>query len=60
VRRRAILVLSEGERPHPRRSDRRRVHFEDAADNGAVGEHVEIVVVPLAGRARGGRAFEDE
>jgi hypothetical protein len=26
----------------------RGVHLEDAADNFAVGEHVEIVVVPLA------------
>jgi hypothetical protein len=30
VRRRAILMLPKGERPHPRRSDRRRVYLEDA------------------------------
>jgi hypothetical protein len=24
----------------------------DTADNGAVGEHIEVVIVPLAGRAR--------
>jgi hypothetical protein len=30
VCRRAVLVVPEGERPHPRRSDRRRVHLKDA------------------------------
>jgi hypothetical protein len=29
------------------------VNLEDAADDSAVGEHVEIVVVPIAGSATG-------
>ena len=49
VRRRAILVMPESERPHPRRSDRRCVHLQDAPDNGAVGEQAEVVFVSLAG-----------
>jgi len=36
------------------------VGLEDAADNLAVAEHVEIILIPLAGRARGGCAFEDQ
>ena len=32
----------------------------DAADDNAIGKHVEVVVVPLAGRARSCGAFEDE
>jgi hypothetical protein len=28
--------------------ERRRVHLQDAADNNAIGEHVEIVIVPFA------------
>jgi hypothetical protein len=52
VRRGAVLVVAEGERPHPRRSYRRRSGLEDATDDSVVGEDVEIVVVPLAGRAR--------
>src|SRR5215471_21714746 len=36
------------------------VSLEDAADNGAIGEHVEIVLVPLAGRARGRGALENQ
>jgi len=31
-----------------------------AADNSAIGEHLEIVVIPLAGRPRGRGAFEDQ
>ena len=53
-------MVPERERPHPRCSDRRGVGLEDAADNFAVGEHVEIVIIPFAGRARGRCAFEDE
>ena len=49
VRRRAILVLPEGERPHPRRADRRGVGLEDATDNLAVRKDVEIIVAPLPG-----------
>ena len=38
---RAILVLPEEQRPHPRRSHWRSVNLEDAADNGAtIGKHV--------------------
>jgi hypothetical protein len=50
VRGHAVLLMSE--RPHPRRSYGRRVYLEDAANNRAVGEHVEVVIVPLAGQAR--------
>src|SRR5215813_2063799 len=52
VRRCAVLVVAKGQRPHPRRTHRRGVNLKDAADNSAVGEHVEIVVVPFAGWAR--------
>jgi hypothetical protein len=34
--------------------------LEDAANDDAIGEHVIVVVVPLAGGARGGRALEDQ
>ena len=47
--RRAIPVIAEGQGPHPRASYGRGVYLEDAADNFAVGEHVEIVVTPLTG-----------
>jgi hypothetical protein len=59
VRRRAIFVVPEGERPHPRRSDRRGDGVEDAADHNAVGEHVEVVVVPLTGWSARRSALED-
>jgi hypothetical protein len=36
-------MVAEGERPQPWRSRRRRVHFYNAANHGAIGEHVEIV-----------------
>jgi putative tryptophan/tyrosine transport system substrate-binding protein len=35
-------------RPHPRRSYWRRVHLQHAANYNAIGEHVEIVIVPFA------------
>src|SRR5262245_24493915 len=60
VHRRAILMLPEGERPHPRRTNRRGCRFHDAADDNAVGEYVVIVIALLAGRARGRRAFEQK
>src|SRR5262245_10514793 len=60
MRRRAIFVMAEGEHPHPGRANRRCVRLENPSDDGTIGEHVVIVVVPLAGRARGGRAFEDQ
>jgi hypothetical protein len=52
VRWRVIFVVSEVQRPHPRRSYWRCIGLEDAANNFAVGEHVEIVVIPFAGGAR--------
>jgi predicted RNase H-like nuclease len=45
VRRRAVFVVPERERPHPRRSYWRSVNLEDAADDNAIGKHVEIVIV---------------
>jgi hypothetical protein len=41
------------------RPDRRGCGLYDATDHAAVGEHVEVVVVPLARRARSGAAFEE-
>jgi hypothetical protein len=52
VCRRTILVVLQEERPHPRRSDGCSIREEDAADDNAIGEHVEIVVIPVAGRTR--------
>src|SRR5262249_24907346 len=57
---RAVLMMSKGQRPHPRRPCRGRVYLQDAADDGAIGKHVEVVVVPLTGWARGRGAFEDQ
>jgi len=51
VRRRAILMMPKGERPHPRHAHRRRISLEDATDDSAVGQHIVIVVVPIAGWA---------
>jgi hypothetical protein len=57
---RAVLMLSEGQCPHPGASYWRRIGLEDAADNGAVGEHVVVIVIPRAGRARSRRALKDQ
>ena len=57
---RAMFVLFEGQSPHPRRSYRRGVGLEYAADYFAVGPHVEIIITPLAGRAGGRGALQDE
>jgi hypothetical protein len=59
VRWRAARMVREYQRPHPRRSYGRGVGLEDAADNSTVGKHVEIVLIPFAGRARRRRAFKD-
>jgi len=59
VRRRAILMMPKGERPHPRHSHRHSGRLHDPADDDAIGEHVEVVVVPFAGWARSHGAFED-
>jgi hypothetical protein len=53
------IATCVGVRP-VRRSYRGGIGPEDAAHNGAVGEHVEIVVIPLAGGARGRRAFDKQ
>jgi hypothetical protein len=44
-------MVREGQRPHPTRADRRGVGLEDAADNSADRQHIEIVVIPVAGWA---------
>src|SRR5438045_512073 len=59
VRWRAALMVWEYQRPHPGRSYGRGVSLEDTADNFAIGEHVIVVIVPLAGRARDRCALED-
>jgi hypothetical protein len=60
MRRRAILVVPEGQCPHPRRTDRRRSSFHDAANNNAVGKHVVVVVIAFAGRATCRRSLENQ
>jgi hypothetical protein len=61
VGRTAIFVVPKGYRPHPRRhSYGRCVDLEDAADNIAVGQHVEIIFVPVAGGPACRCALEDE
>src|SRR5262249_43550559 len=52
-------MLAKGQRLHPKHTDRRGVNLEDAVDDGGIGEHVEIVVVPYAEWVRRGRALED-
>src|SRR5262249_18471 len=58
VRRPAVLMLAKGERPQPRLADRRGSHFHDSADDDAIAEHVEVVIVPLPGRTGGQGALE--
>jgi hypothetical protein len=60
VRRVAVLVEAVGQRPHPRRAHGRGGGVEDAADDSAIGEHVEVIIVPLAGWATSRRALEDQ
>jgi hypothetical protein len=50
-RRRPVLVIPEGERPHSWLACRRGGGIHDAAEHDAVGEHVVVVLVPLAGWA---------
>ena len=45
-------MLAKGERPKPWLNYRRGGGLHDAADHNAVGEHVIVVIVPLAGQAR--------
>ena len=49
VRRRAVLMVTEGERPHPGRSYWCGCRVEDAPDDHAIGKHVVIVVLPHTG-----------
>jgi hypothetical protein len=37
------LMMPKGERPHPRHSHRHSGRLYDAADDKAIGEHVEVV-----------------
>ena len=60
MRRRAILMMPKGERPRPRRSYRGGGRLHDPADDDAIGKHVVVVIVPVAGGTKGGRASEDE
>src|SRR5215471_7208266 len=47
VRRRAVLVVPEGERPSPRRPYRGRMYLQDTTDYGAIGKHVVVILIPL-------------
>src|SRR5215831_11788332 len=60
VDRRAVFVVAVGEGPQPGLAYRRGRSLHDAADNFAVGQHVVIIFVPLAGQAGSRRAFEDK
>ena len=60
LRRRAVFVIVENVRPHPRRAYGRRMHLENTADDNAFGKHVEVIIVPFARRPRGRSAFEDQ
>src|SRR5262245_16659044 len=60
VCRRPVLMMPEGQCPHPRRSYRGGVGLEDASNNSAIRRHVKIVGTPVPGRARGRGAFENE
>jgi len=57
--RRAILMMPEGERPHPGRAYRGCTCFQDSADYRAIGNHVVVVITPFAGSACGG-GLDDE
>src|SRR5262249_1850315 len=50
VRRGAVLMMPKG-RPHPGRPYRGRMYLQDTADDSAISDDVEIVVIPLAGGA---------
>jgi hypothetical protein len=60
VRRHAILVVPESERPDPGASYGCGISLEDAADRHAIRQHVEIVITPLAGRPALLRAFKNK
>src|SRR5215470_11341196 len=46
---RALLVVAEGKRPHPRHPHRYSGRLHDAPNHDAIAEHVEVIVAPLAG-----------
>src|SRR5215471_8061605 len=55
---RAVLVVTVGECPQPGLAHRRGGGLHDAADHDAAGEHVVVVLAPLARQAGGRRALE--
>src|ERR1700750_3319722 len=59
VPRAAAFMVRDDQRPHPGRP-RAFIVLENAADNGTLGEHVVIVVIPFAGGAAGRGTLEDE
>src|SRR5262249_41421835 len=59
VSRGAVLMVAEGQRPHPRRSTA-KADFKDAANRNAVGKHVVVVVAPFAGARSRCTFIEDE
>src|SRR5262249_31419987 len=60
VDRRAVFVVTVGERPEPWRAHGRGGSFHDAADDLALTQHVVVVLAPLAGQAGSRRAFVDK
>src|SRR5215471_5188352 len=60
VRRPAVLVLAKGERSQPWLAGRCGSRLHDSADDDAIADHVEVVVVPLAGRTGGRGALEGQ
>src|SRR5262245_24802546 len=60
VRRRAVLVVAKGERPHPRHASWHSGRLHDPANDHAISEHIVIVFAPLTGQARTRRALEDQ
>src|SRR5262249_12159766 len=57
---RAIFVVAESERPKPRRPNGRDGGLQDAADHQTVGQHVVVILTPLAGQAARCRPLEDQ
>src|SRR5262249_42717090 len=55
-----VFVMAEGQRPHPRRTNRRGVDLKDAADYITIGQHIVIVITPLTGRSARRGTLEDQ
>jgi hypothetical protein len=53
-------MIAERERPHPGLAHRHGGRLHDPADDNAIGEHVEIVIVPLTGWSSRRSALEDQ